>query len=356
MKLNNKMLVIMCNVLLLNIAGQCFATTNENSIYSKNGINYIDKVYSVEKVDEERFFNELQHEITINDNKYTYADTIIENQDTIETKDIETTKTCVLNTNDKNKIIEALGTSIDYNEDRYIGTYTLDSNSIKIVTNNNGYYDNLIERTVEYPKLLKNDLYYIPKQITYKNKTLDLLSTKWKETEKEKIGKVSVSSQYKAICYYATKERVYRPNTYTITAKYLGVAERKNTNPLKITISYKEEKIENEENNNTIVTILGGTSGIVVFLGALLLFMKNVKVYNYQNGKWVYLGKTILLNGKIRLDRFRNREKTNKYRIELSKNLTKKYKYKTIRILKGTNSVKQMINTNDEQIDFEIRI
>ena len=84
--------------------------------------------------------------------------------------------------------------------------------------------------------------------------------------------------------------------------------------------------------------------------------MKNVKVYNYQNGKWTYLGKTLLLNGKIRLDSFRNKEITNKYRIELSKNLTRKYKDKTITISKGTNNVKQMIHTSDEQIDFEIRI
>lgn len=358
MIVNKKILVVMCNVLLLNIAGQCFATTNDNTIYSKNGINYIDKVYSVEQADEQNFFNEIEHEIIIENAKYTYADTKIENQDTIETKDIETTKTCVLTTNNKEKIIETLGTSIDYNEDGYIGTYLLDENSINIVTHNNGYYDNLIDTTVEYTDLAKNDLDYIPKQITYKNKTLDLLSTKWEETATEKIGDATVGSQYKAICYYATKERIYRPNTYTITAKYVGIAEKNIENPLKVTISYKEEKVEEPiiEENNNIIPILGGTSGIVIFLGALLLFMKNVKVYNYQNGKWTYLGKTLLLNGKIRLDSFRNKEITNKYRIELSKNLTRKYKDKTITISKGTNNVKQMIHTSDEQIDFEIRI
>lgn len=359
MNFSKKILVIMSNILLLNIAGQCFATTNESTIYSKNGTNYIDKVYNVKQENEQKFFNELQHEITINEIKYTYVDKKIENQDTIERKDIKTTKKCVLNTNNKEKIIETLGTYIDYNEDGYIGTYILDVNSINIVTHNNGYYDKLIDKTVEYNELSKNDLDYIPKQITYNNKTLDLLSTKWEETATEKIGDATVGSKYKAICYYATKERVYRPNTYTITANYVGTVEKTVVNPLKITISYKEEKniIDDvEEKDNNVIPIIEGTSGVIMFLGGLLLFMKNVKVYNYQNGKWTYLGKTLLLNRKIRLDRFQYKEVTNKYRIELSKNLTRKYKDKTITILKGTNSVKKMIHTYDEQIDFEIRI
>lgn len=359
MNFSKKILVIMSNILLLNIAGQCFAATNESIIYSKNGTNYIDKVYIVEQANEQKFFDELQNEITINEIKYTYVDKKIENQDTIERKDIKTTKKCVLNTNNKEKIIETLGTSIDYNEDGYIGTYTLDINSINVVTHNNGYYDKLIDKTVEYYELSKNDLDYIPKQITYKNKTLDLLNTKWEETATEKIGEATVGSQYKAICYYATKERVYRPNTYTITADYVGIAEKNVVNPLKITISYKEEKnlIDDvEEKDNNIIPILGGTSGIIIFLGGLLVFMKNVKVYNYQNGKWTYIGKALLLKGKLRLDRFRSKEVTNKYRIELSKNLTKKYKDKTITISKGINSVKQIVHTSDDIIDFEVRI
>ena len=86
MKLNNKILVVISSILLLNFAGQCFAVANEDIVYSKDGINYTDKVYIVEKVDEEKFLNELPNEITINDNKYTYADIKIENQDTVERK------------------------------------------------------------------------------------------------------------------------------------------------------------------------------------------------------------------------------------------------------------------------------
>ncbi len=361
MKFSKKILVVLCNLILLNVANQCFASTNENVVYSKDGINYIDKVYSVEQAEEKDFIKNIEQEITIDNIKYIYADTKIENQDTIESREINTTKTCVINTNNREKIIETLGKSIEYNEDGFIGTYILDENTINIKTHNNGYYDRLIDKTVEYTELPKNDLDYVPKQITYEGKTLDLLSTKWDETATKKIGDATVGAEYKAICYYATTERIYRPNTYTITAKYTGVAEKNVLKPLKITISYKEVKKTEEpqelkEKDNDVIPVLGGTSGIIIFLGALFLFMKNVKIYNYQNGKWVYVGKALVLKGKIKLDRFRNKEVTNKYRIELSKALTRKYKDKTIIVSKEKNIVKQIIHTINDKFDFEIRI
>lgn len=359
MKFNKKIMIIIFNIIVLNIVNQCFASTDNNIVYSKDGVNYIDKIYSIEQSNKENFFSKLENEIIIDNTKYVYENKKIENQDTIESKEINTVKTFILNTNNKEKIIESLGKTIEYNENGFIGTYILDENSINIETHNNRYYDKLIDKTVEYKELPKNDLYYIPKQISYNNKILGLLSTKWEITENEKIGNATVGSQYKAICYYATKERVYRPNTYTITAKYTGIAQKEIDKPLKITISYKE-KIETEpmkdDNNNSIVAIISGTSGIIVFLGGIFIFTRNVKVYNYQNGKWVYLGKTIILNNKIKLNIFKNKEITNKYRIKLGKNLTQKYNDKLIIIVKGANQVNKIVHTNDKIIDFEIII
>ncbi len=361
MKFNKKILVIVCNVVLLNVANQCFAFTDDNSIsYSKNGVSYIDKVYSVEQNEENKFIDSIENEIQIDGNKYVYIDKKIENTDETEKKEIETTKKITLKTNNKQKIIEELGQTMEYNENGYIGIYNLDTDDINIVTHNNGYYDKLIDTTIEYKDLEKNDLDYIPKQVTYKDKKLDLLKTEWEETDTKQIGNATIGTKYKAICYYATKERIYNPTTYTITATYKGIAEKKVERPLKITLSYKQEKIEEpeevKEKNISPIPILGGVSSFIVFLGGLILFRKNVKIYNYQKGKWIYVGKALLLNGKIRLDRFANREITNKYRIELTKALSRKYNNKTITICKGKNSCKQVIHSNDESIDFEVRL
>ena len=64
----------------------------------------------------------------------------------------------------------------------------------------------------------------------------------------------------------------------------------------------------------------------------------------------------MLLKGKIRLDRFTNKEVTNKYRIELTKAQSRKYNNKTITISKGKNSCKQIIHSNNESVDFEVRL
>lgn len=354
MKWYSKTIVVLSYMVLLNIGNQCLAVEQvENE-------KYIEKVYYIEQSKEQEFINNLDKEITINDKTYTYEKNNIEQEFSLDTRPIETTKTIKLDTNNRATIINKLGSTIDYNEDGYIGKYVLNEDSINIKTQNNGYYDTLIEKTEEYEDLDKNDLDYIPKQITYKGKVLDLLSTDWEETDTSKIGDVDVPSKYKAVCYYATKERINRPNTYIITAEYKGEAKKEVIKPSKITITYKEKKIEQpiieEQDNNIAVTILGGTGTVIIFLGGLFLFMNNTKVYNYQKGKWVYIGKALLINKKMSLNKFRNKEITNKYKIELSKSLSKKYNNKTIEIYKGTNKINQLIHTNNDVMDFEIRI
>ena len=358
MKWYSKAIVIICNIILLNVANQCMAVENTDKEYTKDNQRYIDKIFYIEQDKEKEFINNISKEIVVNDITYIFEDSNIEQQFTVDTKQIQTTKKITLNTNDKDTIINKLGMTIDYKKDDYIGEYELIEDSIKIVTHNNGYYDKLIEKTQEYENLDKNDLDYIPKQITYKGKKLDLLNTKWEKTETTQMGESEVPSKYKAICYYATKERIYRPNTYTITAEYIGEAKKEILKPSKITVTYKE-KIEEkpvEKKDNMIIPVVTGTGTIVIFLGGIFLFMHNAKVYNYQKGKWVYIGKALLINKKISLNKFRNKEVTNKYRIEFSKVLTKRYNNKTIIVKKGTNKIKQILYTNREIIDLEIRV
>ena len=334
MKWYSKAIVIICNVILLNVANQCMAVENTDREYTKDNQKYIDRIVYIEQDKEKEFIENLSKEIVVNDITYIYENNNIEQQFTVDTKQIKTTKKITLDTNDKDTIINELGMTIDYNKDDYIGEYELIEDSIKIITHNNGYYDKLIEKTQEYENLDKNDLDYIPKQISYKGKKLDLLNIKWEQTETTKMG------------------------TYTISAEYIGEAKKEILKPSKITITYKE-KIEEkpvEKKDNIIIPIATGTGTIIIFLGGIFIFMNNAKIYNYQKGKWVYIGKALLINKKISLNKFRNKEITNKYRIEFSKELTKKYNNKTIIVKKGTNKIKQILYTNSEIIDLEIRI
>ena len=59
------------------------------------------------------------------------------------------------------------------------------------------------------------------------------------------IGEYEVANLYTAKCYYAGKQRIDYPNTYSIIAEYTGTATKEIASPYKYTIKYNrvEEKI-----------------------------------------------------------------------------------------------------------------
>ena len=81
-------------------------------------------------------------------------------------------------------------------------------------------------------------------------------------------------------------------------------------------------------------------------------------VYNYKDGEYKKVGKVRATKaGKIRLDRFSLFETTNKYKLELSKNLTKKLKGKMITVNKNGTTIKMLVNGNEkEKYIVEVRI
>ena len=173
------------------------------------------------------------------------------------------------------------------------------------------------------------------------------------------IGEYEVADLYTAKCYYAGKQRIDYPNTYSITAEYTGTATKEISNPYKYTLKYNklEEKIPEpevvEEKDNNFLPVAGGATGIILVI--LFFFTRNVTVYNYRDGEYIKVGKT-RMNRKntINLTRFSLFETTNKYKIEFSKVLTNKMQGKMITITKGNNKIKMLVNTNGEK--YSIRI
>jgi len=55
---------------------------------------------------------------------------------------------------------------------------------------------------------------------------LKLLNIDWKVESTKKIGEKEVPDKYTAICYYAEKQRINYPNTYTVTGYYSGTANK----------------------------------------------------------------------------------------------------------------------------------
>lgn len=355
-----KRILAVCSFCTLLTVSNCFAVTLDKTNVTDDKSNCY-RTYLVQENEQNSFIENIEKNIEVFGYKYTFDSYTIEGGTTTDTIDISTTKKITSRTNNLDNIINQLGTTISYEQDGYVGECLLNTQNIQIKTNYNGFRENLIEETINYTSLSRNDLDFIPKQTVKDGLTLDLLNIEWEVETTKMIGEYEVADLYTAKCYYAGKQRIDYPNTYSITAEYTGTATKEISNPYKYTLKYNklEEKIPEpevvEEKDNNFLPVAGGTTGIILVI--LFFFTRNVTVYNYRDGEYIKVGKTrINRKNTINLTRFSLFETTNKYKIEFSKVLTNKMQGEMITITKGNNKIKMLVNTNDEKYSIETRI
>ncbi|MEG2235720.1 MAG: hypothetical protein RR144_04705 [Clostridia bacterium] len=349
-----KKIVAIFSIACIVGTANCFATIlDSETMIIKDEDNYMYRTYLVSEKEEEIFLGSMEKEFEKDNKIYILNNKEKTGGSEIKTINIDTKKKITSNTNNKEKVINILGESIEYNQDGYIGSYQLDKNNIAFESHYNGYKDYLVEETIEYPNLAKNDLAFISKQTKKDGLTLDLLRTDWKVQTTKLIGKQEVPDKYIGVCYYAGKRRIDNPVTYTVTANYYGTAQKKEEKPLIYKLEYKNIK---EEKDINYLSIIAGTSGITLIVIACFFIRKNAKVYNLQNGKWVLVGSIFVSKPVIKLDRFSHKQVTNKYKIELSKNAVNKVTGKLVTVKKGKSSLARMINVVNEEYIFELYI
>ena len=357
-----KRIFAVCSFCTLLTVTNCFAVILDNTNVTDNKLNCY-RTYLVQEDEQNTFIDNLEKDIEVFGDKYTFDSYITEGGTTTNTIDITTTKKITSKTNNLESIINQLGTTISYEQDGYIGEYLLNTQNIQIKTNNNGFREDLIEETINYTNLEKNDLDFIPKQTVKDGLTLDLLNVEWEVETTKMIGEYEVANLYTAKCYYAGKQRIDYPNTYSVTAEYSGKATKTIESPYIYTVKYnkiEEEKSDPvpetvEEKENNLLPVASGTTGIILVI--LFFFTRNVTVYNYKDGKYIKIGKTrINKSNTINLTRFLLFETTNKYKLEFSRRLTDKMQGKMITVIKDKTKIKMLVNTNDEKYIVETRM
>ena len=356
-----KKVLAVCSFCTFLTTTNCLAVTQENTDITDDKLNCY-KRYLVQEDEKDTFIKNLDKEIELFGEKYTFDSYTSEGGTTTDTIDISTTKKITSETNNLNSIINQLGKTIHYEKDGYIGEYKLNTENIQIKTNYNGFREDLIEETINYTGLERNDLDFIPKQTEKDGLTLDLLKVEWEVETTKMIGEYEVAYLYTAKCCYVGKQRVNYPNTYSVTAEYTGTATKEISQPYTYIVKYNKveeeiptvspEVVEKKENN--IIPIASGST--VIILVILFFLSKNVTVYNYRDGKYVKVGKTILNNNTINLTKYSMSEVTNKYKLEFSKRLTNKLQGKMITIIKGKNKIKTLVNTDSEKYSIEVRL
>ena len=312
------LIIITCNV-------KCFASTN-NEIITKE--------FQTTQNAENEFLNEIYNTET-EKMKIKNLDKEI-SEDNYRVKEIIETKE--LTNQDRDYITQQFGEKQSYNDGEYQGELTI--SDIKIETINNGSYQEIDEKVLDFTNYSDNDLINIEKEITLDNTIYYLINVNWEADSTETIDGETIPKTYKGTKIYQTVKTIANPNTYKVTVTYSGTIEKINT-IYDYTVTYEnkvEELQEEKEDNNIIVPVLiiSGLGLAILLIG--LFNIKNTYVYS-KTSKGFKLIKREKINDKnvlIDISNCKNKSKENIYAIKINKMAFNKLKGRTISIILGT--------------------
>lgn len=312
------LIIITCNV-------KCFASTN-NEIITKE--------FQTTQNAENEFLNEIYNTET-EKMKIKNLDKEI-SEDNYRVKEIIETKE--LASQDRDYITQQFGEKQSYNDGEYQGELTI--SDIKIETINNGSYQEIDEKVLDFTNYSDNDLINIEKEITLDNTIYYLINVNWEADSTETIDGEIIPKTYKGTKIYQTVRTIANPNTYKVTVTYSGTIEKINT-IYDYTVTYEnkvEELQEEKEDNNIIVPVLiiSGLGLAILLIG--LFNIKNTYVYS-KTSKGFKLIKREKINDKnvlIDISNCKNKSKENIYAIKINKMAFNKLKGRTISIILET--------------------
>lgn len=323
--MKKKYLIIPIILIIITCNMKCFASTN-NEIITKE--------FQTTQNAEKEFLNEIYNTETEN-MKIKNLDKEI-SEDNYRVKEIIETKE--LTNQDRDYITQQFGEKQSYNDGEYQGELTI--SDIKIETINNGSYQEIDEKVLDFTNYSDNDLINIEKEITLDNTIYYLINVNWEADSTETIDGETIPKTYKGTKIYQTVKTIANPNTYKVTVTYSGTIEKINT-IYDYTVTYEnkvEELQEEKEDNNIIVPVLiiSGLGLAILLIG--LFNIKNTYVYS-KTSKGFKLIKREKINDKnvlIDISNCKNKSKENIYAIKINKMAFNKLKGRTISIILET--------------------
>lgn len=331
---------LICSLLL---SQNIYASELSNIIEENDKINF---EYEVSREEKDSFIENLEKEINYQDKNYKMLDYDIVEQDYIDTIETNGIKEINFNSNSLEDILSVLPKTINYNENGYIGINNLDYENISVTPIYNGYYEEYIEETKQYFDLIRNDMNFIPKKLEKDGNKLYLVNVNWYKQTSKNTGMFEITDLYRGEALYRGVKKIYNPYTYKVIAKYKGKAEKKITQPLLIKVVYEEviPQIEEKEESNMALPLTIITTSSIFFVLLLIYSSNRVKVYCNKK----YVGRFTINNNILDISKS-NTESSNNYLLKFNNRLYKKYRGKSIKVLKGNLSKYcKIINRNIE--------
>ena len=156
-----------------------------------------------------------------------------------QTKPVNKAVTIPAETDDTEELLTLLSPTLEYGEDGYAGTLSLDPSSISAKAADTTSYSYTLKDTREYTGLDRNDPYYIPKSAEKNGVTLTLADVQW--IPMASAGDNSeVPSLYKATAVYTGTAWGSKADGYLVTASYTGEATKTEEGQKMVSIVYEE--------------------------------------------------------------------------------------------------------------------
>ena len=156
-----------------------------------------------------------------------------------QTKPVNKAVTIPAEPDDTEELLTLLSPTLEYGEDGYAGTLSLDPSSISAKAADTTSYSYTLKDTREYTGLDRNDPYYIPKSAEKNGVTLTLADVQW--IPMASAGDNSeVPSLYKATAVYTGTAWGSKADGYLVTASYTGEATKTEEGQKMVSIVYEE--------------------------------------------------------------------------------------------------------------------
>ena len=334
----NKKILAITGIILLILA-------SFNVCFASNNVKTLEKEYTVDYKIADDFYNSIEK--TVFEDKVGYGLEDVDRVDNLKTltKDKEVVETIGTNTNDIEKVVEKFNETKDYEEDGYSGVLTRDDSSIKISIKDSYQEEYKVYLQKTYSNVSSNELNDIPKTIKQNGTTYYLVNPVWNIAETQNVSDNEVPVKYNGTMYYEGVKIKTIITSYTATIKYTGTISKKVPDTTTFTVKYKEVKEYGQ-----IISAIAGTSGIMLFSGIILFNIKNVKIYNLQDGEYKLVKRLHFNKNKMLIDLTPINFQTRSYKVKLSKSLYRAIKGKNVKF----KYFDKYINSNIDKKEFEI--
>lgn len=156
-----------------------------------------------------------------------------------ETKEVSQSVSATTESAETEVLLSSLAPSIQYDENGFIGTLTLDVDSISSEVAEQESYSYILKDTKEFTNLQRNDPYYIPKSSEKNGVTLELKDIQWRPMASAAENS-EVSSLYNATAVYSGIAWGSKASEYLVNANYSGEVSKVTEGEVLYSIVYEE--------------------------------------------------------------------------------------------------------------------